>query len=53
MSTKTAIIHIRTTPERKATVSKLAKALPGYTATRLIEEGVDLIVAKKSRVKAK
>jgi hypothetical protein len=48
---KSAIIHIRTTPERKATISKLAKSLPGYTATRLIEEGVDMIIAKKSKAK--
>lgn len=50
---KTAIIHIRTTPDRKASIHSLAQRLPGYTATRLVEEGVDLIVAKKSKLEGK
>lgn len=47
--TKSAIIHIRTTKERKDAVIKVAKQLCGYTQTKVIEEGIDLFLKKKAK----
>lgn len=45
--TKSAIIHVRTTEERKKAILDASKKLCGYTQTRIIEEGVDLFLKKK------
>jgi hypothetical protein len=47
--TKSAIIHVRTTAERKDAILKASQTLKGYTQTRIVEEGVDLLLKKKAK----
>jgi hypothetical protein len=42
--TKSAIIHIRTTAFRKEEMLQAVDRVDGYTQTRLVEEGVDLML---------
>jgi hypothetical protein len=45
--TKSAIIHVRTTEDRKNAIIEAAKKHEGYTQTRIVEEGIDLLLKAK------
>jgi uncharacterized protein (DUF1778 family) len=43
---KEAVINFRTTADRKQRLKKAAAETEGYTMTRLLEEGADMVLEK-------